>query len=289
MKTIYAMLLVVLFASCAVRDESDAWGNFEAEETILSARIAGNITELGAEEGEDISAGDRVAVIDTTDLVFSKAELKSNIALLDFKIQAAVERQKLSSTEKANLAIEQERFIKLLSQNASTQKQVDDIAANMRLLDNKAALAKTEIAMAKAEKSIAQAKLGTLQGNIDKCYVTSQTEGTVLSTYAREGEFVAIGKPILKLANLKTLRAVFFISGNQLSQIRTGQEITLRVDGAKGLKNYSATVSYISDKAEFTPKIVQTRDERTKLVYRVEALCSNDGSLKQGMPLEVVF
>ena len=285
-----AMVLVLLLSACAKHDDSDAWGNFEAEETVLSARIPGNLTEMRVKEGEQVQKGDVLAVIDSTDLAFSRAELESSISLLDYKIQASVEKQKLSQTERANLAIEQERFSRLLAQNAATQKQVDDINAGLRMADNKIALARTEISMTKAEKNMALAKLETLRGNIEKCYVKAPVSGTVLSSYANTGEFVAMGKPILKLGDMNTLRAVFFISGKQLTQVKTGQNVKLRVDGTKGLLQYPATISYISDKAEFTPKVIQTRDERTKLVYRVEALCPNqDGSLKQGMPLEVVF
>ncbi len=280
---------LLLLGACAKRDDSDAWGNFEAEETVLSARIAGNITDLAVKEGDKVVAGEVLAVIDTTDLAYNKAELESNIAMLELKIQAALEKQKLNQTEKANLSLERARFAKLLQQNAATQKQVDDLEAGLRLADNKLGLAKTEIAMAKAEKGMAVAKLNTLKGNLEKCYVKAPVDGTVLSVYANMGELAALAKPIIKLGDLDSMKAVFFISGKQLKEIKLQQKVKLRVDGAHSLQQYPAEISYISDKAEFTPKVIQTREERTKLVYRVEAMCKNDGSLKQGMPLEVVF
>ncbi len=282
------MILLVLSA-CAVRDDSNAWGNFEAEETVLSARTSGNITEMLVTEGDTVQMGDVLAVIDTTDLALSKAELESNIALLELKILAATEKQRLNQTEKANMQVEERRFTKLMEQDAATRKQLDDIEAGLRLIDNKLALAKTEISMAKAEKNMALTKLETMKANIAKCYVKAPCAGTVLGVYASKGEFLSLGKPVLKLGDIEQLKAVFFVSGRQLKEVKLQQKISLRVDGSKGLQRYPATVSYIRDKAEFTPKVIQTREERTKLVYRVEAICQNDGSLKQGMPLEVVF
>ena len=289
MRTIVLGMILLALCACAVRDDSNAWGNFEAEETVLSARTSGNITEMLVTEGDTVQMGDVLAVIDTTDLALSKAELESNIALLELKILAATEKQRLNQTEKANMQVEERRFTKLMEQDAATRKQLDDIEAGLRLIDNKLALAKTEISMAKAEKNMAVTKLETLKANIAKCYVKAPSTGTVLSIYSGEGEFLGLGKPVLKLGNMQQLKAVFFISGKQLKEAKLQQEISLRVDGSKGLQTYPATISYISDKAEFTPKVIQTREERTKLVYRVEALCNNDGSLKQGMPLEVVF
>jgi HlyD family secretion protein len=279
----------MLLTSCATKDNSDAWGNFEATETVLSARITGNIMQLLAKEGDILKAGELIAVIDTTDLALSRAELQSNLRLLELKRKAAEEKLQLSKTEQANLQIEQQRFSRLVAQNAGTQKQLDDINASLRMKEQSLKLSTTEIQMAAAEMGIAKTKLEAINVNIAKCYIKAPAAGTVLSTYAGENEFVAAGKPLIKLADLQNLKAVFYISGRQLTSLKIGQEIKLRIDGAKSLQHYPAKVSYISAKAEFTPKVIQTRDERTKLVYRVEAITANDGTLKQGMPVEIVF
>ncbi|PKN73903.1 MAG: hypothetical protein CVU50_01590 [Candidatus Cloacimonetes bacterium HGW-Cloacimonetes-3] len=289
MKTVYMMIIVLLLAACTAKDNSDAWGNFEAEETVLSARINGNIQQLFVKEGDSIKAGTLIAVIDTTDLALNRSELQSNIRLLELKRKTASEKYQLGKTEEAILQTEQVRFSKLLAQNATTQKQVDDINANLRLKEQSFNLNRTEIQMAETELVIARNKLDTINANIAKCYLRAPKDATVLSTYVNQDEFTMLGKPIIKLADLQNLKAVFYISGRQLSAIKLGQEIKVRIDGAKDLKSYPAKVSYISAKAEFTPKVIQTRDERTKLVYLVEAICNNDGSLKQGMPLEIEF
>ncbi|MDD2229199.1 MAG: HlyD family efflux transporter periplasmic adaptor subunit [Candidatus Cloacimonetes bacterium] len=289
MKAIYVLMLIALLAGCTSKDNSDAWGNFEAEETVLSARIAGNIIEMYVQEGDTVQAGELIAVTDTTDLALSRSELQDNIRLLQLKQKAANEKLQLGLTEKGNLQIEQQRFEKLLLQNATTQKQVDDINANLRLKEQSLKLNNTEIQMAGSEINIAQTKLQTINANIAKCYLKAPYEATVLSTYAGKAEFVPSGKPIVKLADMKNLKVVFYISGSQLTSVKVGKEITVRIDGAKNLETYPAKISYISSKAEFTPKVIQTREERTKLVYRVEAICVSNGNLKLGMPAEIVF
>lgn len=289
MKTIYLMIIVLLLAGCATKDDSDAWGNFEADETVLSARITGNIQELLLKEGEQILAGDLIAVIDTTDLALSRAELQNHLRLLSLKKRAAQEKYQLGQTELANLQSEQARWHKLLAQNASTQKQVDDLDANLRVKEQSLQMNRTEIQMADTELAIALNKLDSINANLAKCYLRAPHDATVLSIYTQQGEFTAVGKALVKLADLQNMKAVFYLSGPQLSTIKLAQNVTVRIDGAQALKSYPAQISYISDKAEFTPKVIQTREERTTLVYRVEAICPNDGSLKQGMPLEIRF
>jgi HlyD family secretion protein len=289
MRRFYILILAIALMGCAVRDNSNAWGNFEANEIILSARVPGNITQFPVREGSTVKQGDLIAMIDPTDLILSRDELLSNIKLIDLKIKAAEEKNALSLTEKENLEIEQDRFRKLTIANAASQKQLDDIDAALRLLTDKLRLSATEIQMARAEKTVALKKLDSLNNNIEKCSIKAPINATVLATYAVANEFTATGKPIVKLADVSTLKAVFYITETQLTSLKTGQEIKVRVDGQTSLQTYPATVTYISDKAEFTPKVIQTREERVKLVYRVEADCGNDGSLKLGMPVEIIF
>jgi HlyD family secretion protein len=287
MKSIHLIIIAILLAGCTAKDTSIAWGNFEAEETVISARTTGNITQLLVQEGDSIAAGALIAVIDTTDLALNRIEVQGNIQLLELKQRAAEEKYQLSQIERSNLQTEVQRFSNLLSQNAATQKQVDDLNATLRVKDKSFLLNKTEIQMAGSELAIARNKLASINTNIARCYIKAPFAGTVLSTYIQQDEFTSMGKPIVKLADMEKLLAVFYVSGPQLSELKLGQEIKVRIDTPSGLKNYPATISKISSKAEFTPKVIQTRDERTKLVYQVEAICQNDGSLKQGMPLEI--
>lgn len=290
MKILFVIIIsAIVLMGCGGKDNSDAWGSFEADEIIISARIPGNIAKLYAREGSLVQAGELIAVIDTTDLALNKDELQSSVRLLDLKIKAAEEKHRIGKTEKANLVIEQQRFLRLISQNAASQKQLDDIEGNLRVLEQKLELNAIETQMARAEKSVALNKLDAVNGNIQKCYLRAPLKSTILSTYAGENEFVATGKPIVKLADISHLKAVFYITGTQLTTLKTGQQIQVRIDGTNRLQTYPAQVTYISGKAEFTPKVIQTREERVKLVYRVEALCANDGSLKPGMPVEIIF
>ncbi len=289
MKRLLIIIIAVVLMGCTIKDNSAAWGSFEADETIISARVTGTITQLLSREGMSVTKDELIAEIDATDLLLSKAELESNIKMLDLKIIASGQKSQLTETEIQNLSVEQNRFKELVKQHAATQKQLDDIDAHFRLLQQKLELNKTEAKLAKAEKQVANKKLNTLESNIEKCQIKAPTTGTILTTYANEGEFVAMGKPIVKLADISTLKAVFFISETQLTSLKLGQKIKVRLDSGETMKSYPATVSYISSKSEFTPKVIQTREERVKLVYKVEALCNNDGSLKIGMPIEIIF
>jgi len=289
MTKLYILIIAIALMGCTVSDNSDAWGSLEAEEIIISARVNGNITQFHTQEGKAVESEALIAEIDATDLLLAKDELLSNIKLLEVKLQATEQKFVLTQIEVQNLNIEKERFTQLVAENASSQKPLDDINAAMRLLDQKLDLNKTETKLVKAEKLIANKKLKTLQNNIAKCSIYAPMKGTVLTVYNNVGEFVTLGKPILKLADIRTLKAVFYISETQLTSLKQDQKINIRIDSGDTMKSYPATVSYISDKAEFTPKVIQTREERVKLVYKVEAICDNDGSLKIGMPIEIIF
>ncbi|MDP8232861.1 MAG: HlyD family efflux transporter periplasmic adaptor subunit [Candidatus Zophobacter franzmannii] len=289
MTKLYILIIAIALMGCTVSDNSDAWGSLEAEEIIISARVNGNITQFHTQEGKAVESEALIAEIDATDLLLAKDELLSNIKLLEVKLQATEQKFVLTQIEVQNLNLEKERFTQLVAENASSQKPLDDINAAMRLLDQKLDLNKTETKLVKAEKLIANKKLKTLQNNIAKCSIYAPMKGTVLTVYNNVGEFVTLGKPILKLADIRTLKAVFYISETQLTSLKQDQKINIRIDSGDTMKSYPATVSYISDKAEFTPKVIQTREERVKLVYKVEAICDNDGSLKIGMPIEIIF
>ena len=289
MTKLYILIIAIALMGCTVSDNSDAWGSLEAEEIIISARVNGNITQFHTQEGKAVESEALIAEIDATDLLLAKDELLSNIKLLEVKLQATEQKFVLTQIEVQNLNLEKERFTQLVAENASSQKPLDDINAAMRLLDQKLDLNKTETKLVKAEKLIANKKLKTLQNNIAKCSIYAPMKGTVLTVYNNVGEFVTLGKPILKLADIRTLKAVFYISETQLTSLKQDQKINIRIDSGDTMKSYPATVSYISDKAEFTPKVIQTREERVKLVYKVEAICDDDGSLKIGMPIEIIF
>jgi HlyD family secretion protein len=178
----------------------------------------------------------------------------------------------------------------MLKNDAATQKQYDDLAGQVAVLEKQIAANDTQKASVAAELMVFESRKATLNEQIIRSCVKSPLKGTVIEKYAEAGEITAAGKPLVKIADLSVIKLKVFVSGAQLGGIKTGQDCTVRVDdGNKGYKSYTGTISHISEKAEFTPKIIQTKEERVTLVYAVTIDVINDGTMKSGMPGEAIF
>ncbi len=292
MLSFFAMLIL---GSCTNDEKrADAYGNFESTSTIVSAEANGKLLFFPVEEGQNLKAGALIAIVDTTALVLQKQQLLSRIKTIRAKTQDPGPQIDIFKEQKATLLYEQDRVKKLLADNAATPKQLDDIKAQVAIVDKQIDAAQRQAKLANtgilSEIDPVLAQIEVLEEQIRKCYVYNPVDGTVLTKLAEPSEIVAFGKPLYRIANLETLTLRAFVSGNQLSSVKLGQEVEVLTDGpAETMNSQKGTVSWVADNAEFTPKSIQTKEERVNLVYAIKVKVKNDGSLKIGMPGEVNF
>lgn len=288
---IHGSVLLALLTACAGNSrKADAYGNFEAREVTVSAQGNGQILWLEAEEGRLLKAGDVVGLIDTADLHFSKQQLaaqyaatKAQFAVL--QAQAGVQRQQIANLEK-----DRRRIANMLADGAATQKQYDDVQNGIDLAGRQIDVIDRQRSELQSRLEAIGAQIAQANHNIAKCVVTNPQEGVVLAKFSEAGEIAVAGKALYKTGDVHNMRLKAYVGEAQLSSIRLGQQVRVSVDAADGgLKTLSGEIIWVSDKAEFTPKIIQTRDERINLVYAIKIVVRNDGSLKIGMPGEVRF
>lgn len=286
----------------------DASGNFEADEVMVSAQQNGQLLSFSVHEGDQLKKGDVVGQIDMTVQRLQKEQTEATIYALQQKTGSAAEQVKVAQAQLAaqqiqldNLYHERERSQNLVKADAAPQKQVDDMNAQINQLQKQMAVTREQINLYHSntatqnrsilsEKAPLEKAAQQLQAQIDKGQIVNPVAGTVLTNYALQGEMAAVGKPLYKIANTDTLLLRAYITGNQLPVIKTGQQVQVRVDqGEKKYKSYAGTILWISDKSEFTPKTIQTKEERANLVYAIKVSVKNDGYLKIGMYGEVLF
>lgn len=289
-------------------NKPDASGAFEAEEVIVSAEQTGKILSLNIEEGDVVTANKLLGQLDISNLSLQQAQVEASMQSLSQKTNnpapqlALVKKQlEVQRTNLNYLLKEKQRMANLLKADAATQKQYDDIAAKVDEAQKQMDVTEQQLVLyssnintqnnsilsekAPLEKSVAQ-----LQNQINKGQITSPIQGTILTKYAMAGEMATMGKALFKIANLDSLTLRVYITGDQLSTIKLKQPVKVFVDkGNKSFSEYTGTIIWIADKSEFTPKTIQTKDERANLVYAVKIRIKNDGYLKIGMYGEVKF
>jgi HlyD family secretion protein len=270
--------------------EADAYGNFEATEVIVSAETGGRIMQFDSAEGTSIKKGDTIALIDTTLFHLQKAEIDAAMKSIRTRIASVNAQNDILEQQISNINVNIDRIKNMLKDDAATQKQLDDLTGQVAVIRKQIAANNTQKASIAAELSVSETKKATLNEQIARCSVTSPLNGTVIEKYAEQGEMTGPGKPLVKIADLSVIQLKVYVSGARLGSIKIGQKCTVRIDnGIKGYSTYPGTISYISDKAEFTPKIIQTKEERVALVYAVKIDVKNDGAMKSGMPGEALF
>lgn len=309
MKKYFYLLLLPLLAACGNGNgDFDASGTFEAEEVIVSSEIAGRILQMNAAEGVLIKSGEISAVIDTSSLLLQSEQVEASIRALEEKTsdlkpyirtleqQLNVQRAQLEAYDR-----ERNRISKLVKDDAATTKQLDDAETMVRVAKEQIALTERQLEQQKSsistqnrsilsEKSPMEKRKGILDDQLQRARVSNPVGGTVLALYARAGEMTAPGKALYKIADLSDMILRAYIDGDQLSQIKIGQGVKVFIDSKDNdYKSYQGTITWVSDKAEFTPKTIMTKDERANLVYAIKIKVKNDGSLKIGMYGEVKF
>ena len=291
-KTIIYALAVGVLTACNTKPDYDATGIFEATTVTLSAETSGKILSLNVSEGDSVSEGETIAVIDTTLLVLQYHQLKSQqsgteSSAPDITIQAAALRSQIAHQQH-----ECDRIARLLAEGAATQKQSDDANAQLRILRGQldallSSLGKNRTSIGDNATAI-QYQREQIAEQIVKSSVTAPISGTVLLKYAEPGEFAVPGRQLVKLANLDDIYLRSYFTANQLANLKIGQKVTVIADfGGDEHYEYPGTVSWIAQESEFTPKSIQTNDSRANLVYAVKIAVKNDGRLKLGQYGEV--
>ncbi len=287
---IIALILLALGACKSGEQKSDAYGNFEAVETIVSSEMAGKLLLMEVKQGDMLEPGKLIAQIDTTELVLKKLQTKAQLAASETKKQNVTAQINVFKEQKKNVLITQQRIAKMFAEKAATQQQVDDINGQMNVLDKQISATNTQFQLIGSEMDVIKRQLDIFDEQLTKCRIISPISGTILETYLENGELATPGKPVLKMADLGSLELKVYVSGAQLSSVKLGNEAKVLIDsGSKEMHTLSGKITWISSESEFTPKIIQTKEERVKLMYGVKILVPNDGSLKIGMPGEVVF
>ena len=295
MKILMSAAAAMMLAACGNKDvDYDASGVFETTEVIVSARGTGEIISLDVEEGQTVKANRPLGELDRTQLVLQRQQLLAGReAAASRRLNTA--RQVASLPQQiSNLQSEQIRFRALLEDGAATQKQVDDIGYQIATLQKQ--LAATDEQVSTANRSIDgqsagfDAQIGQVDDMMQQAVITSPIDGIVLSKYAEAGEFAVPGRALFKVADVSEMKLRAYITADLLTGLEIGQQVKVYADqGANGRKEYDGTVSWISSEAEFTPKTIQTRDERSNLVYAVKITVRNDGLIKRGMYGDVKF
>ncbi len=292
MKTYHFLGLgaLVFFTACGNNQGVfDASGVFETTEVIVSAQSSGEILQLDIEEGQELLPFNAIGYIDTMQLVLKRAQLMANRSATDSRVLN--EAQQLSSLRQqlANLNRERSRFEDLVKADAATQKQLDDINYQIDVLEKQILSAKENINSANSsfinQSSGIDAQLAQIDDQIDNCIISSPIQGVVLSKYAEQGEYATPGRALFKVGNVKDMILRAYITADQLTTITLGQIVKVYADlGEKDSREYEGIVSWISNEAEFTPKTIQTRNERSNLVYAIKIAVKNeDGMIKRGM------
>jgi HlyD family secretion protein len=292
MKTnLILIITTVLLTACNNKtDQADAYGNFEATEVIVSAETSGRILKFDVTEGTETEMGSEIALIDTTMFHLQKGEIDAGMKGVRTRITSINAQNDILTQQIDNLNVNIARIENMLKDDAATKKQYDDLAGQIAVLKKQIAANNTQKASIAAELSVYESKKATLNEQVVRSCIKSPLRGSIIEKYAEAGEMTAAGKPLVKIADLSVIKLKAYVSGAQLGSIKTGQEVTVRFD--KGKKEYSSfpgKISYISGKAEFTPKIIQTKEERVTLVYAVSIDVKNDGTMKSGMPGEAIF
>ncbi|MCC6282810.1 MAG: HlyD family efflux transporter periplasmic adaptor subunit [Saprospiraceae bacterium] len=303
-----SLLLTAIFSACQkTAPKADAYGNFEAEERIVSAEASGKILSFPIEEGQSLKAFEQAGTIDSVQLLLKREQLQASIKAIAAKspaigAQLAVFEKQTASVKQqlATLEREKRRVENLLKSDAATPKQLDDLNAQIEAAERQMDLILGQRSASDASLSIQkngllaeilplQKQIAQLDDQIAKCHIINPLQGIVLVKYAEPGEITGFGKPLYKIADLSTLTLRAYVGGQQLGAIKIGQEVKIFTDKADGTQQeHSGKIQWIASQSEFTPKIIQTKEERVNLVYAVKISVPNpEGTLKIGMPAEV--
>ena len=270
--------------------KSDAYGNFEADDYIISSQVQGIVKTFLLQEGDKPAKNQVVGYIDSTQLHLKTEQLKAQKQTILSKTDNLQAEIKVLEEQKETLVTEKKRVENLLKENAIPRKQLDDVKGQLDVITSRVNAIKTQKRNIHNEAAVIQAQILQMEDQLSNCLIKNPEEGRVLETYIKKNELAMPGKPLYKIADAGKIYLRAYISGAQLAHVKVGQEAEVIFDLDKS-ENQTITgkVTWISEEAEFTPKIIQTKEERVNLVYAVKILVTNDGRIKIGMPGEVNF
>ena len=280
-------MLASLISCNKNNDRADGYGNFEATEVTISAEANGKIEYLKLEEGDILEPKTQVGLIDTTQLYFNKQQLIASKSTVYSKSANVLSQIKVLQEQLKTTLIEKKRIQNMFAENAATKRQVDEIDGKVSVIQEQIKSVQTQNAPIVNEVKSIDVQIEKINDQIQKSKIINPIKGTVLAKYSEPNEVTAFGKPLYKIADISEMTLRVYISETQLSQIKVGQNVTVKIDAEKEMKSFPGTISWIASSAEFTPKVVQTKEERVNLVYAVKVKVKNDGSLKIGMPAEM--
>lgn len=288
------LILITMFAilqSCSDNSNvSDAYGNFEAVEITVSSEVQGKLISLNVEEGQIIDSGKITGIIDTVSLWLKLKQIESQKSAVSAKVSNVMSQIAVQEEQKKNLLSEKNRIEKLLKDKAVPEKQLDDINNNINVINKQIEAIRTQNQTIFSELDGMDFQIKQIQDQIHRSYIVNPINGTILEKYLEESEMTIPGRSVYKIANLGVIILRAYVDEKQLGNIKIGQNVKTMIDDGKGsLKEMPGTITWISSQAEFTPKIIQTREERQNLVYAIKIKVKNDGSIKIGMPGEVKF
>ena len=294
MKKVIYIAMALLAISCTKEAEFDAQGTFEATEGVVSSEATGRILNFDIEEGMAIAANQAIGTIDSLQLHLQRKQLVAQQSALlasrpDVKKQVAALREQIAKQK-----TELRRVDNMLRDGAATQKQKDDIEAQIKILEGqleaKLSTLDKNTSTINGNSVVLEAQIAALDDRISKCRIISPVGGTVLVKYAEAGELASVGKPLMKIADLGNIYLRAYFTSDQLANIKLGDEVKVVADfGGTERYDYTGRVAWISSESEFTPKTIQTKDSRANLVYAVKIAVENDGRLKIGLAGEVVL
>lgn len=289
MKNVILISTLLMLVACGANEkEYDATGTFEATETIVSAEQSGVLLHFDVEEGNVLKQGQEVGLVDTTQVWLKIQQISAMKAVYrsqkpDMEAQIAAIRQQLTKAKQ-----EQQRYQELVADGAAPSKILDDAANQVKVLQKQLAAQQsalsTNIQALDKQMATADVQVSQLQDQLRKCHITTPAQGTVLEKYVEQGEFVSVGKPLFKVADVGQMFLRAYVTSVQLQHIKIGQQVKVFADyGDGGKKGYDGKVSWISSRSEFTPKTILTDDERADLLYAVKVAVKGDGYIKIGM------
>jgi HlyD family secretion protein len=294
-KIIYVLIILVSIVSCKEKtNKYDASGSFEAVETMIAAEANGKLLQLDIEEGQQLDSGQVIGYIDSTLLHLNKLQLVQNKkAILSGRPQTSVQTEALKK-QLSNAELDRNRTKRLVEGGVASQKQLDD--ANAKITTLQAQIDAQENALQTTTSSINEqggtvdVQLKEINNQLQKCVIVNPVKGTVLTKYAEQYEMAVLGRPLYKIADMSAIVLRAYITGDQLQQVKLDQKVKVYTDDGKGgFKETEGVITWINDKAEFTPKTIQTKNERANVVYAIKVSVKNDGYLKIGMYGEVKF
>jgi len=279
--------MLILNSCNSNSDLADGYGNFEAVETTISAENNGKLVKFTIEEGQILEKDAFIGYIDTVQLSLKKEQLATSKVVISSKSRGVLSQISVLKSQLKTAQISKARTENLIAANAGTQKQLDDINGKIDVINQQIISVEIQNAPLINELKSIDIQIKQIEDQIQKSIITNPLKGTVLVKYAEPNEITSFGKPLYKIADLSTMQLRVYISETQLADIKIGQEVTVKIDADESMKSLNGVIIWVASEAEFTPKIIQTKEERINLVYAVKIDVKNDGSLKIGMPGEM--